>query len=64
VLALQARLWDEARVEVPLVVSGTRPLIRVSIQAYNTPADGDALIAALETLLPQMALPAAVAAPA
>jgi isopenicillin-N epimerase len=55
VLALQARLWDEARVEVPLVVSGTRPLIRVSIQAYNTPADGDALLAALETLLPRMA---------
>jgi isopenicillin-N epimerase len=61
-LALQARLWDEARVEVPLGLAGTTPFIRVSIQAYNTPADGDALLAALETLLAQMTMASAVPA--
>ncbi|HMA36418.1 MAG TPA: aminotransferase class V-fold PLP-dependent enzyme [Chloroflexia bacterium] len=50
--ALQARLWDEARIEVPIGGETPRPLIRVSIQAYNTPADGDALLAALAAFLP------------
>jgi selenocysteine lyase/cysteine desulfurase len=27
--------------------------VRVSIQVYNTPADGDALLAALGTFLPE-----------
>jgi isopenicillin-N epimerase len=49
--ALQARLLAEFGVEVPLVVWNGRCFIRVSIQAYNTPADVDMLLAALETLL-------------
>lgn len=51
--SLQARLWDEDRIEVPVLDTGSRPLIRVSIQAYNTAADGEALLAALARLLPQ-----------
>ncbi len=48
---LRNRLWTEYKVEVP--ISGYRddPLIRVSIQAYNTPEDVDRLIGALEALL-------------
>lgn len=53
-VALQRRLWDEARIEVPLVDGAHGPLIRVSIQAYNTPADGEALLAALTAQLPQV----------
>ena len=53
-VALQHRLWDEARIEVPLVDGAHGPLIRVSIQAYNTPADGEALLAALAARLPQV----------
>ena len=50
--ALQARLLAEFGVEVPLIAWNGRCFIRVSIQAYNTPADVDTLLAALETLLP------------
>jgi selenocysteine lyase/cysteine desulfurase len=45
--ALQARLWDTARIEVPVTEAAGQSLLRVSIQAYNTAADGDALLAAL-----------------
>jgi isopenicillin-N epimerase len=53
--ALQQRLWEEAGIEVPVVEGPQGPLCRVSIQAYNTPADGDALLVALAALLPQVA---------
>jgi isopenicillin-N epimerase len=45
--ALQARLWDTARIDVPVTEGAGQSLLRVSIQAYNTAADGDALLAAL-----------------
>jgi isopenicillin-N epimerase len=51
---LQRRLWDEARIEVPVIESPHGPLIRVSIQAYNTPADGEALLTALAARLAQV----------
>ena len=54
VRALQARLWDEARIEVPFGEHGDQRFMRVSIQAYNTAQDGDALLTALTDLLPQM----------
>jgi isopenicillin-N epimerase len=54
-VTLQRRLWEEARIEVPIVEGPTGPLCRVSIQAYNTPADGAALLDALTTLLPGVA---------
>ena len=44
---LKTRLYDEFRVEVPIVVWQNRQFIRVSIQAYNSPADVQRLLFAL-----------------
>ena len=52
--ALKTRLYDDYRIEVPLRRWCDQPLIRVSIQGYNTRQDTEALLAALEALLPQM----------
>ena len=49
--ALKTRLYDEYRIEVPLLRWQGNPLIRVSVQGYNDQADTDALLAALEELL-------------
>jgi isopenicillin-N epimerase len=51
---LKSRLYDEYHIEVPIVVWNDRTLIRISIQAYNTHADIDALVNALERLLPEV----------
>lgn len=51
--ALKRRLYDEYRVEVPLILWQGQPLMRVSIQGYNTPHDVDRLLEALAALLPQ-----------
>ncbi|WIG58765.1 MAG: Cysteine desulfurase [Ktedonobacterales bacterium] len=48
---LQGRLWEEYQVEVPLVEWQGWRLVRVSIQAYNTPGDVDRLLAGLTRLL-------------
>jgi isopenicillin-N epimerase len=50
--ALQRRLYDEYRVEVPIVEWNGRQLIRVSVQGYNTQEDLEALIGALRAVLP------------
>jgi isopenicillin-N epimerase len=47
----QARLWDEFQVEVPFTQHDDQPLVRVSIQAYNTPEDVDRLLEGLKTVL-------------
>jgi isopenicillin-N epimerase len=52
--ALQRRLYDEYRVEVPILSWNGRQLVRVSVQGYNTKDDGEALGAALKALLPQI----------
>ena len=52
---LKARLYDEYKIEVPLIQWQERHFVRISIQAYNTQADVDALLEALKTLLPQVA---------
>lgn len=44
---IKTRLYDEFRIEVPFIEWGGRQFIRVSVQAYNTRADIDALDAAL-----------------
>ncbi|MGC8856750.1 MAG: aminotransferase class V-fold PLP-dependent enzyme [Anaerolineae bacterium] len=49
--ALKARLYDDYRIEVPLIEWNGRKFIRVSIQAYNTPEDVDTLLSALSALL-------------
>jgi isopenicillin-N epimerase len=51
--ALKNRLYDQFRIEVPLIEWNGGHYVRISIQAYNTPADIDALKGALEALLPQ-----------
>ena len=51
---LKTRLYSEYKVEVPLIEWNNRNLIRISIQAYNTQEDCDALILGLENLLPQL----------
>ncbi|HET9909980.1 MAG TPA: aminotransferase class V-fold PLP-dependent enzyme [Anaerolineales bacterium] len=48
---LKARLYDEFRVEVPLVEWNGNKLIRVSVQGYNTRRDIDQLCRALTSLL-------------
>ena len=53
-VALKARLYDEHRVEVPLTKWRDRDFVRVSVQAYNTEEDIDALLTGLEALLPQV----------
>jgi isopenicillin-N epimerase len=52
--ALKRRLYDEYRVELPVTWWDEKPFIRVSFQGYNTRDDLEALISALETLLPEM----------
>jgi isopenicillin-N epimerase len=49
--ALQARLRDEFRIEVPLTKAADHNFVRVSIQAYNSPADVERLARALAEVL-------------
>ncbi len=49
--ALKARLYQEYQIEVPLIEWNGHPLIRVSIQGYNTSRDTHRLIEALEARL-------------
>ena len=51
--ALKARLYAEYRVEVPLIWWNEADFVRVSFQGYNTRADLETLLGALEALLPQ-----------
>jgi isopenicillin-N epimerase len=48
---LKRRLWDDWQVEVPIVVWKGRPFVRISVQAYNSPADIDRLVGALGEIL-------------
>ncbi len=52
--ALQKRLWDEYSIEIPLISWNDQNFIRISVQGYNTAADLDALVLALEDLLPSL----------
>lgn len=48
--ALQKRLYDEFRIEVPVPRQGGRSLLRVSVQGYNRQEDIDALFDALAAI--------------
>jgi isopenicillin-N epimerase len=50
---LKSRLCDEFRVEIPLTEWNDQPFLRISVQGYNTQDDIDALVKALEILLPR-----------
>jgi len=49
--ALKHRLWEEFRVEVPVMQWNGNTLLRVSIQAYNGQGDADRLVDALAACL-------------
>jgi isopenicillin-N epimerase len=48
---LKERLYDDYRVEIPLIDWNGNKLVRISVQGYNTRRDIDTLIRALSTLL-------------
>ncbi len=54
--ALKSRLYDEYRVEVPIIQWNNQYFVRVSVQAYNTPDDMEQLMSALSELLPAVAV--------
>ena len=49
--AFKARLYDEHRVEMPTTTWQDRQFLRISVQGYNTPADIEASLKAIKTLL-------------
>jgi isopenicillin-N epimerase len=51
---LKSRLYDDYKIEVPLTEWKDRQFIRISVQGYNSQGDIDALVDALEVLLPQV----------
>ncbi|HEX8992598.1 MAG TPA: aminotransferase class V-fold PLP-dependent enzyme [Anaerolineales bacterium] len=53
--ALKARLYEDYRIEVPLIQWQDRQFIRISVQGYNSQDDVDVLVGALKVLLPQVA---------
>ena len=53
-IALKSRLYDEFGIEVPLMEWEGWKFIRISVQVYNDQRDIDALLAALEALLPDV----------
>lgn len=51
---LKSRLYDEYKIEVPLIQWQDRQFIRISVQGYNSQEDVEALLKALKILLPQV----------
>jgi isopenicillin-N epimerase len=49
---LKKRLYDDFKVEVPLIRWNGRQLIRVSVQGYNSPQDIETLLGGMRVLLP------------
>jgi isopenicillin-N epimerase len=49
--ALQGALWDQSRIEAPIIDRPEKVLLRVSTHFYNTEAEVDRLTDALNTLL-------------
>lgn len=51
---VKTQLYEQFRVEIPLTKHDEQSFVRISIQAYNTRADADALVNALKTCLKPM----------
>ena len=47
----KAYLYDDFQVEIPLIEWNGRKFARISLQAYNTPSDLEALLSGLQSLL-------------
>lgn len=50
-LKLKQQLYDDFKVEIPIISWQGRTFARISIQAYNTQKDVDTLVSALKTIL-------------
>lgn len=48
VMALKERLYNEYHIELPGIIWNDEPFLRISVQAYNTEKDMDALVEALQ----------------
>jgi isopenicillin-N epimerase len=48
--ALKVTLYEQYRIEIPVYVWNDIPCLRISVQAYNTQADGQALLKALNEI--------------
>jgi isopenicillin-N epimerase len=53
---LKRRLYDEYKIEVPLIQWQDKQFVRISVQGYNSQEDIDALLNALKILLPQVSV--------
>jgi isopenicillin-N epimerase len=53
---LKTRLYDEYKLEVPLIQWHEWQFVRISVQGYNTMDEVDVLIKALTELIPQVAI--------
>jgi len=51
---LKTRLYDDFRVEVPTIYWDAQNFLRISIQGYNTRADTETFIQALQSILPEI----------
>ena len=47
---MKRQLYDDCRIEIPIISWGGREFVRVSVQGYNTREDIEALVEALKTL--------------
>lgn len=48
---LKSSLYDEYRIEAPIIEWNDQKILRISIQVYNSPADAEALLQALKELI-------------
>lgn len=53
---LKSRLYDEYKIEVPLIQWQDKQFVRISVQGYNSQEDIDTLVNSLKVLLPQVAI--------
>jgi isopenicillin-N epimerase len=53
---LKKRLYDDYKIEIPLIQWLDKQFLRISVQGYNTQDDIDILLKALKILLPQVSI--------